>query len=64
MTILTNEELAFIMEQMTENKKLPGFYRRFWWAMEKVFGIDKQSLQNAVSRAKREGMYKRGRRDA
>lgn len=53
--ILTNSEIAHIMEMHTEMGDQPGF----WDAVSEAYGKSKKQLRDAVQNAKRTGMYKR-----
>jgi hypothetical protein len=53
--ILTNADIALIMEMQQENAGAPGF----WDAVSEVFGRPKKSIHKAIWNAKKTGMYKR-----
>lgn len=54
--ILTNNEIALIMECQTECKDLPGYRLNFWRAMETIFDLDRVDIWAAIQYAKVNGM--------
>lgn len=53
--ILTNNDIALIMELYTDNNGAPGF----WDSLSEVYGRSAKQLRSAMDNARRNGMYKR-----